>query len=155
MNLSTRIKVQQVINATTGAAGTTDIEGAPVDTANWDGVMFLCVMGAIVTNAVTSIKAQQGEAVDSVSAPTDITDAADLAGTAQTIADDDDNQVFIIDLYRPQERWVRPVVDRGTQNATVQSCLAILYHGRKAPTALAVANLVNYERHVSPAEGTA
>jgi len=141
-------KVTQVINATDGAAGTTDINGTVIDMSGFEGVMFVCVMGAITSTAVTSLKAQQGE-------QSNLSDAADLAGTGMTIADDDDEQVFILDIYRPLERYVRPVVDRGTANAVVQSCIAIQYGARETPVTQGVTDAVTYEKHVSPSEGTA
>lgn len=147
MQLSKNTKISQVVDATAGAAGTTDIEGDSVDMSGFEGVLFIVMMGAITTNAVTSVKAQQSSDDGS-------TDAfADLAGTAQTVADDDDGQVFYIDVYRPRERYVRPVIDRGTQNAVVQSVLAVQYGPRVAPTTHGTG--VNGEAHVSPAEGTA
>ncbi|MBX3056921.1 MAG: hypothetical protein KF770_10655 [Anaerolineae bacterium] len=150
--LSEQIKMTQVIDVTTGAAGATAINGNRVDMQGYEGVMFVCVMGAIVTNAVTSLKAQQG---NSSSGPTNLADAADLLGTGMTIADDDDGQVFVLDIYRPLERYVRPVVSRATQNATVQTCLAIQYGARSRATALAITDAITVEKHVSPAEGTA
>lgn len=150
--LSEGIKITQVIDVTTGAAGTTAINGNRVDMQGFEGVMFVCVMGAIVANAVTSIKAQQG---NTSSGPTNLSDAADLAGTGQTIADDDDGQIFVIDINRPLDRYVRPVVSRATQNATVQTCLAIQYRPRSRATAFALADAINLEQFTSPAEGTA
>jgi hypothetical protein len=107
---------------------------------------MVVTMGAITAGAVTSIKAQQG------AAPA-MGDAADLAGTGQAIADSDDEKVFYIDVYQPAERYVRLVVDRGTQNAVVASAEYLQYEPRKAPVAHAAGVLG--ELHVSPAEGTA
>lgn len=146
--LSDEIKVTQVIDATAGAAGAADIEATVVDMAGFDGVLYLVVMGAIVATAVTSIEARQGALADG-------SDAAALAGTKQTIADDDDNQIFAIDVAGIQERYSRLHVDRATANATVQTALAIQYKARSKPTAFAVANAVNLEQFASPVEGTA
>lgn len=146
LNLSKEVKVSQAITPTNGAAGTSDINGATLDMSGFEGVLMIVTMGAITANAVTSIKAQQGAA-------SDLSDAADLLGTAQTIADDDDEQVFYIDLYRPAERYVRVVVDRATQNAVVASAEYIQYGARKEPTTHGSG--VSGETHVSPAEGTA
>lgn len=146
----------QVRTALDYASGSADREGLVFDMQGFESVMIVVKFAAIAAGAVTSIKAQQGEAVDSVSAPTDITDAADLEGTAQTIADDDDNQIFIIDLVKPQERYVRLVVDKDAANATAEMAWYIGYGGpRKTPTTLTLADEVTYERHISPAEGTA
>lgn len=147
--LSEEIKITQLINATTGAAGATDIDPSAVDMNGFEGVMFVVVMGAVVANAVTTVKAQQ-------SSDNGVADGfSDLEDTQQTVADDDDNQVFIIDVWKPQKQYVKPYVDRATQNATVQTCLAIQYGARERPTALAVADAINLEQHISPDEGTA
>lgn len=145
--LSQLAKITQVITPTAGAAGTTDINGTTIDMQDYDGVLFVCTFGAITAAAVTSIKAQQGAA-------SDMSDAADLAGTGQTIADDDDGKVFYIDLKNVTERYVRLVVDRGTQNAVVASAEAIQYLASKPPVA-AHGSTVAGETHERPAEGTA
>ena len=106
MNLSENVKISQAITVTDGAAGTTDINGATLDMSGHGCVLMAVTFGAIVFGAVTSIKAQQGAA-------SDMSDAADLAGSAQTIADDDDEKTFYIEIVRPTKRYVRLVVDRG------------------------------------------
>lgn len=146
MNLSKNVKISSAVTPTAGAAGTDDINGSTLDMAGYEGVLVVVRMGAITTNAVTSIKMQQ----DSDSA---MGSAADLAGTSQTIADSDDGEIFYIDLYRPEERYVRLVVDRGTQNAVVASAEYIQYGPKAAPVTQPTGT--NGETHVSPAEGTA
>lgn len=146
MNLSKNVKITQAITPTAGGAGTTDINGATLDMAGFEGVLMVVTFGAITAGAVTSIKAQQGN-------QSDLSDAADLAGTAQAIADTDDDKVFYIDLYRPEKRYVRLVVDRGTQNAVVASAEYIQYGAHKKPPTHGTG--VSGETHVSPAEGTA
>lgn len=146
MNLSKNVKITQIITPTAGAAGTTDINGTTLDMSGYEGVLFVVTMGAITTGAVTSIKAQQ----DTDSA---MGTAADLAGTAQTVADDADEKMFYIDLVKPTERYVRLVVDRATQNAVVASATAYQYGAHNAP--VTHGSNVSGETHVSPAEGTA
>jgi hypothetical protein len=148
MNLGKNVKVSTAVTPTAGAAGTTDINGTTLDMQGFEGVLMLVRFGAITASAVTSVKAQQG-------AQSDVSDAADLEGTGITVADDDDDQIFAIDLYRPQERYVRLVVDRGTQNAVVASAEYIQYGIRKGPITQNVTDAVTYELHVSPDEGTA
>jgi hypothetical protein len=148
MNLGYNAKVLTAITPTAGAANTTDINGTTLDMQGFDGVMVIVRMGTITANAVTSIKMQQD--TDSGAGT-----MADLLGTSITVADDDDDQVFVIDLYKPRERYVRVVVDRGTQNAVVASAEYILYGPRNIPTTMNVTDAVTFEAHISPAEGTA
>lgn len=147
MNQSSREKVIRVMNGVT--AGTTDQTSSAIDTLGYDGVKIYTAFGAITSGAVTSVKVQQSS--DDASA-----DAyADLEGTSITIADDDDNQVAVHDIYRPRERYLKVVVDRGTQNAVIDGIIAVLYGARELPTTDDTSTVVSREIHASPAEGTA
>lgn len=146
MNMSKNFKVSIAIAPAAGVAATSDINGATLDMSGWDGVLMLTTFGVITGSAVTSIKAQQ----DSASG---MGTAADLEGTGQTIADDDDEKTFYIDLYKPLERYVRLVVPRATQNAVVASAIYIQYRASKAP--VTHGTNVSGELHISPDEGTA
>lgn len=146
MQLSKNVKIVQVITPTAGAAGTTAIEGTVIDTQGFTGALFIVTLGAIVTGAATSLKVQQG--TDGT-----VSDAADLAGTSQTIADDADGKVLYVDVKKPTERYLRLYVSRATQNATIAAAEVILYGPSDAPTSHG--STVSGESFVSPAEGTA
>lgn len=145
-HLYDKVKITRAILPSEGAAGTTDIEGAILDMAGFDGVLVAVSFGAITAGAATSIKMQQGAAAD-------MSDAADLEGAGQTIADTDDDKTFYIDLLNPRERYVKLYVDRGTQNAVVASATYVQYGARNMPTTHATG--VSGESFDRPAEGTA
>lgn len=146
MNLIKNVKVTRVMNAV--AAGTSDQEGSVLDMQGFDGVVFVAAFGTLTASQVTSLKAQQGAA-------SNLSDAADLEGTATgPLADGDGNKLLVLDVYRPQERYVRCVVDRGTANAVIDGVIAIQYAGAKLPIAQG-STVAFAEAHVSPAEGTA
>lgn len=146
MNLLKDIKVTRVMNAV--AAGTSDQNGATLDMQGFDGVLFVASFGTLTATQVTAIKAQQGAA-------SDLSDAADLAGTLTgPMADGDSNKLLCLDVYRPQERYVRCVVDRGTANAVIDGVIAIQYKGSKLPITQGT-TVSAAEAHTSPAEGTA
>jgi len=145
-NLIKKVKVSTAITPAAGVAGTSAINGSTLDMAGHESVLMMIRMGVITGSAVTSIKAQQGD-------ESDLSDAADLLGTSQTIADDDDNETFLIDLVKPSKRYVRIVVSRATQNAVVSDGLYMQYDGKKRPESQGAG--VNSEIHVSPAEGSA
>ena len=130
------------------AAAAADREGAVLDMMNFRGVLVVVKFGAIAADAVTSIKLQQGAA-------SNLSDAADLAGTKIDVAADDDDQIFLLDLYEPVERYVRVVVDKDATHTTQEMAVYLQYGARVRPTTPTVADEVTYERHVSPAEGTA
>jgi hypothetical protein len=127
--------------------GSTDVTGAILDMSGWDGVVCIVTLGAITSGAVTSAKWQQDTAVGGGT-------MADLLGTGVTIADTDDDELVIMDLYKPIERYVRVYIDKATQNAAT-SAIYIQYRGSKAPVDNSVTGESTYELHISPAEGTA
>lgn len=129
------------------ATGTADRTGATLDMKGWDGVLMIVQLGTIEAAGTNSVKAQQG-------ALSNATDMADLLGTSQTIADDDDGEVVYIDLYQPRERYVRVYVDKDTSHACAETVTYLQYKGALNPTAAMGAG-VNGEQHASPAEGTA
>ena len=147
MQLSRNIRT--VLCKTAVAAGTTDVtDAAAIDMANWEGVRFIFCFGAITSGAVTSC-AVAGKATSS---PTPGTD--DLAGTAVAVADTADDTIVVIDVFQPAQRYLRPFVDRGTQNAVVNCIIAELYGPRVKPVTQD-ASVSAQELHISPAVGTA
>ena len=145
MNLAQNVKITRALNAV--AAGQTAQNGAVIDMANFEGIVFIAALRTLASGAVTGIKAQQGNQAN-------LSDAADLAGTAVSIADTEDNELLVLDIYRPAERYVRAVVTRGTADAVIDGVIAIQYGPRVLP-ATQDATVAGIETHVSPAEGTA
>jgi hypothetical protein len=111
------------------AAGTSQIApAAGVSCKSANGIAFLVEMGAITAGAVTSAKLQQSSEVDGA------TDTfADIAGSSVTIADTDDNKVIVLELAHPAKEFIRCVVSRATQNATVEGITAILIGAQVRP----------------------
>lgn len=145
INASQSMKVS---NALSYASANADRAGATLDMKGFEGVMMVVKFAVIATGAVTTIKAQQ-DTDSGMGTP------ADLLGTGISVVDDDDDQIFIIDLYQPRERYVRLYVDKDAANATAEMAWYIQYGARSEPVVQTVANLVTYELHVAPAEGVA
>jgi len=131
----------------TVAAGSADVNSDIVDTAGYDGVRFIAGFGAITSGGVQGIKVQQNTA-NSTSG------MADLAGSAIAVADSDDNKMAISDIIRPQERYLRVVTTRATQNSVVDFLIVELYRARTQPITQDT-TVVSAEVKSSPAEGTA
>lgn len=146
-NLLQDCKITRVENAV--AAGTDDTTASDaIDMSGYDGVVFIALFGTLTASQVTSMKAQQ----DTASA---MSTAADLEGSSVgPLADDDDNQCLVLDVYRPRERYVRVVITRATANAVIDGVIAIQYRSRKGPVTQD-ASVAFAEQLVSPAEGTA
>ena len=150
MNITEKI-VTEIAHAPV-AAGSSDVTDCKViDMQNFDGVRFIVGFGAITAGAVTSINVKQA---DAKSSDTALTSGQDLAGTKVTVADDGDSKLAIVDVYRPQKRYVQLLIKRATQNAVVDLAIAEKYAARKLPVTQN-ADVHASELHSSPAEGTA
>jgi hypothetical protein len=77
---------------------------------------------------------------------------ADLEGSAVDVGASDDTQW--IDIYDPEEQYVRPSIARGT-TTVVDSIFAIQYDPKGAPVSNVTAGTINGVALVRPAEGTA
>jgi hypothetical protein len=144
-NLGKNVKISSALDY---ASGTADVTGTIIDMQGYDGVLMILHAATIAAGAVTTFKAQQD--TDSAGGT-----MADLEGTGISVADDDDNQLFIIDLYKPEERYVRCYLDKDASNAVGASAIYIQYNGAKAPFDNSVTDASTYELHISPDEGTA
>ena len=104
----------------------------------------MCFVGSLATaNAGNFASVEQGDDAS-------LTDGADLAGTKNVPGDNGDS--FLIDIYKPTDRYVRCNITRGVSTAT-GDLYAILYNGRKPP--VSHGSTIDAEYFVSPAEGTA
>lgn len=147
MHLKDIVEVRRVLNAQ--AAGSTDITSAtPVDLKGYDGVMFVALFGALTANQVTSLRGQQSS--DNGSSD----DFSDIEGSkVGPLSDDDDNDMLVLDVFRPAKRYVKPVIDRETANAVVDGVIALLYRAREVPVTQG-ASVIDAVGLVTPAEGT-
>ena len=143
MNVSRGIKFTRVMDAV--AAGTSDQNSSSVDMKSYDAVTFCVGFGAITASAVTSIKVQGSD---------DDSAWSDLAGTAVSVADSDDDKIVLAEINCPQQRYVRVVVDRGTQNAVIDFAVALQSKANAAPVTQS-SSVLGTEFHQAPAAGTA
>jgi len=143
--LSSRIKLIKVSDHTT--AGTSAVDSAAVDLAQdggYESVLFLTSFGtAAAGNTLNAAQSSDDAVADAY---------ADLVGTSVTSGTTDED--VWIDIYRPQERYIRAEAARGT-SSTLESIWAILYGARKIPVDNTVSGTIAGEAHNSPAEGTA
>lgn len=148
MSVKSIFKDCKMVPAADYASGTTDVKGptAGVDTKGFDTIEFVLHVAAVATGATTSVKLQHSD---------DTTDGnfADIAGTSQTIADDDDNQLFVLSLEKPVKRYVRLYIDKDATNAVGASAVAYLSNAETKPVTQPTG--VQGEFFVSPASGTA
>jgi len=139
-DISSTVQFRQAIATT--SAGTSSIDGAEVDMEGYDGVLFICKFGTAAAD--NTIHAEQDTA-------TGMASAADLASTETGVGSSD--EIVWLDIYRPQEQFVRCVADRGTSTTIDWGCY-VQYGGSKGPVDNTVAGTIHGELHVSPSEGT-
>lgn len=99
-------------------AASSSVNGASVDMQGWSGVLFGLMLGAI--DGVQDMKAQDSA---------DDSSFTDISGAALTqIAGTGDNKMYLLDVWRPAARYVRPVVTNGAgATADFQAVFAIQY----------------------------
>jgi hypothetical protein len=125
------------------AADNETLTGTTLDMQGFDSVAFIA--GALSGEALDfAVKAQQGAA-------SNMSDAADLAGTSVTFSPTTVvNGLTTLEIHQPLERYVRPIVTvPNASAATPTFCVAIQFNARNLPQTNAG------EIHISPAEGTA
>lgn len=141
------MQFQRVSNAV--AAGQTTITSSAVDMSGFEGCCFQILFGTITTAGVQSIKIQQSSDDGSSDA------YSDLEGTSITVADDQDNLVFLAEVSKPLKRYLKCIISRATQNSVVDGIVAIKYGPRTQPVVQGATVGALSETAASPAEGTA
>lgn len=140
------------------ASGTADRTSNVIDTRGFDAVCIVVHFATIAASAVTDIYLQEA---DVASDSTTLTSGADLAGTSQTVAADDDNEVKYIDVINPLKRYLQLNVNKDATNACAESAVAYLYKADVAPVTHAEGtgtgggvDIAEGETFVSPIAGT-
>jgi hypothetical protein len=146
-NLTPQVKTVVLSGAV--AAGTTAINGTAVDTQGYSGVRFIVVAGALTATQVTSLKAQQSDDDGATDAYSDL--EGSLTGP---FADADAGKALVLEIHRPQKRYVRPVINRATANAAIACVICELFNASHVP-ADQDATVVDQTIVNSPDEGTA
>jgi len=127
MQLSNAVQGVRVSNAV--AAGQTTITpGSGVDHSNAEGVLYQIAFGAITAGAVVTIKLQQSDD----NGVTD--DFSDVQGSLITVPDTASNKVFYLDGYKATKKFTKPIISRATQNAALDSIVALRYGLRNQPS---------------------
>ena len=112
------------------------------DRLGYEGVLFIAKLGDVTDTSVVTLNAQQNT-INSSSG------MATLSGSATYTcgASDADNDLLILDVFRPRERYARALFTSATANAVKNGIIAIRYGARKQPitqgsTVLATATLI-------------
>jgi len=123
------IEIREV-GAPVGAANNTDGNSDRIDMANYEGVLFITAVTDSVSGGVATLNVEQNT-TDSDSGMAAIAGATAAATSAGN--DDLNDQLLIVEVHRPRERYVQAVRTSATQNIAFGSVVAILYGVRKQP----------------------
>lgn len=127
-NLLKNAKVTRVSNDGAGTASATPTKGAILDMAGFRSVMFVAMMADVVSGSVVALRAAQGAVNDT--AEMDLL-AGSSGGTAG--ASDVDNKLIILDVVRPNERYIEVQLFHTTQDAPFDGIIAIQYDPINVP----------------------
>jgi len=123
MNLSKNVKVTLVQAPL--ADGQTDPDSSAVDMQGFEGVMFVGIVGTVTGSGTASLKAAQSS---------DNSSFSDLSGVVATGSAGGSDKFFVLDVYRPLDRYVRTTLTRAVANSIYGGTIAIQYGAHKRPT---------------------
>lgn len=129
MNFLKNFVVKEV-GAPIGAASNTDGNSDRIDMAGYDGVIFIVTVTDSVATGVATLKVEQNT-TDSDSGMAALSGAQAQATSAEN--DDLNDQLLIVEVYKPAERYVQAVRVSATANIAFGSLIAILYGEKKVP----------------------
>ena len=113
-------------------ANNTDSNSDILDMTGWDGVVFIAPIEDCVEAGVATLKAEQD--VANADAGMALITGATCAATSGA-NDDLNGKLLVLDVYKPQERYVQAVRVSATQNIAFGTLIAIQYNGRLSPPA--------------------
>jgi hypothetical protein len=147
MNLLNEVSIREV-GAPVALASNTDQNSDRIDMANWEGVLFIVPITDSVATGVATLKVEENTA----DSDTGMAALSGAQATATSVENDDlNNQLLVVDVYKPRERYVQAVITSGTANIAFGNTLAILYRGRKRPVT-DDASVLDSALAISPAE---
>jgi len=119
------------VDAAVSVADDTDSDSSVVDTANYEGVIFVVPITDSVATGVATLTISQGALANG-------SDMAALSGAVDTLTcavnDDINGSLLVVDVYRPRERYVMSTITSATANIAFGDTIAIRYGARKQPT---------------------
>jgi hypothetical protein len=135
-------KIVPVENSVGASPATTD--GEIVDTQGFNAACFIYKLGTVDDGAAVTLTIYQG---------TDSADVAEIEGASAAIATtaSDSDQFLVVDIIKPQERYLRPTIVTATQNVEIDSAICILYNPVNYPITQP-ATIDDYALVVSPDE---
>lgn len=129
ITLTDNVKIMEVLTPD-AAANNTDANSDRIDMSGWDGIVFIVPITDIANTGVATLKVE-ANTTDSDTGMVAITGAS--AAVTSGADDDVNDQLLIVDVYRPQKRYVQGVITSSVANVAFGNMIAIQYNGSKFP----------------------
>lgn len=132
------------VGAPIAAANNTDSNSDILDMSGYEGVIFI---GSVTASTATGVAALTVES-NTANSDTGMTAITGAAATATCAINNDLNdKLLVVNVYRPQKRYVQAVRTSATANIAFGSLIAIRYGAKELPvsadsTILSAANVV-------------
>lgn len=120
-NFSKDIKMVPIETPLTGSANTTS---AVIDTAGYKSFCVVVHTGLINAGSVFSVKLSHSDVADDVNT---LNSGSDVAGSSQTVAADDDGQLFVLDVAEATKRYYQLTQTKSTATS-LSGAVAYLYN---------------------------
>ena len=112
------------------AAGTTKRTSTILDMSGYDGVLFVAGLGTIIEAGTIDVFVEQNTANSTSGMARLATTTAHTVTAANAALT---QSCILVDVYRPQERYVQCNITPASQNAGILGIVAIPYRGRALP----------------------
>lgn len=122
------VKIVPILSGLQTVANT-DRTSEVIDTNGFDGVCVVAHFLTIAAGATQTIRLSSSDVADDQNT---LNSGSNVASSAQTVADDDDNTVKYIDFV-PEKRYYQLVVDKDATNASDEVAIAYLYKAAEKP----------------------
>ncbi len=121
------------------AAGTGTVTGSTYDMQDFDGVMAIASLYSAVNGSIVGLQIQEGAQSGGGDAalPTGGPNATYTFGASPSAG------LVVAETYRPQSRYVTPVLTRTTQNVACGGIILVRYRGRVNPVTQGSTNLAS------------
>lgn len=126
LNFLQNVKIVRALNNV--GAGTGTSTSSTIDMSGFDSVCVVAELGAVVNGASVTLQIQDG--ADSNGA-----DATNISGASASIpnAAGSSNNQLVVDVTRPQNRYITAEVVIASDNATIDCVTFYLYNAKDFP----------------------
>lgn len=145
MNLSKNVAIDQVLGYY--AAGQTKRTSDIIDMQGWEGVVFIAGLGTLLEGGTLDVFVDQNTANSTSGMARLATTTAHTVTAANALLA---KSAIIVEVHKPQERYLQCNITPATQNAVILGIVAIRYNGKLAPQTNS--GLLKQTLLISPAE---